>query len=342
MRIANAVLAQGELAVEFVRDKTFSKACTYRLMTEVHQIHRKMWKPQDIFFVPFLIFLAISVTAQRSVTIKSERNASVWLNGVMYGKTDDAGKLSIKNAPAGVQKIRVRADGFKETTKLLAAGTMQISLVKTSDEAELAFQEAERLASVDRVKAVEAYRGVIKLKPVNVDAQIALARVLSGAGDYEGANKAIREAIRLVPRNAEAAVVDGRIQKLSGDETKAIAAFKRAIVNGGGFQPEAYTGIAMLYQELAEAAGADGDTIGEEKNYVEAAKNFAIAVRQLGTGIDAPTIYQLLGLVYEKQKKYKEAIALYQTFLRLFPDSPEATAVESFIVQLKKQIAEQN
>ena len=37
-------------------------------------------------------------------------------------------------------------------------------------------------------------------------------------------------------------------------------------------------------------------------------------------------------------KSYKEAIALYEEFLRLFPDSSEAKTVESFIVQIKKQM----
>ena len=279
---------------------------------------------------------------QRSATIATEPNASVWLNGVAYGKTDGGGKLEVKNVPAGVQKIKIRADGFKEVTKALVAGNTQIALTKTTDEVELAFQEAERLSLLDRSNAAEAYRKVIKLKPAHVDAAIGLARILSDAGDFEGANAAIRSAVKIAPRNADAAAVDGRIQKLSGDEVKAIAAFKRAIALGGGFQPEAYTGLAMLYQERAEAAGADGNIAEEEKNYAEAAKNFAIAVKQLGTGTDAPTIYQLLGLVYEKQKKYKEAIALYETFLRLFPNSPEATAVESFIVQLKKEMDEQD
>ena len=48
-------------------------------------------------------------------------------------------------------------------------------------------------------------------------------------------------------------------------------------------------------------------------------------------------IYQLLGLVYERQKKYAEAIATYEEFLSIFPNSVEATAVRSFIVQLKKE-----
>ena len=290
----------------------------------------------------FLLACSSFAAAQRPAVISTEPNASIWLNGVAYGKTDASGKLEIKSVPAGVQKIKIRADGFKETSKPLAAGNNQIALAKTADEVELAFQEAERYALLDRTKAAEAYRKVIRLRPTHADAAIGLARILSDAGDFEGANTAIRSAVKTAPRNAEAAAVDGRIQKLSGDEIRAIAAFRRAITLGGGFQPEAYTGLAMLYQERAEAAGAEGDLAGEERNYAEAAKNFAVAVKQLGTGTDAPTIYQLLGLVYEKQKKYKEAIALYESFLRFFPNSPEATAVESFIVQLKKQMAEQN
>jgi tetratricopeptide (TPR) repeat protein len=292
--------------------------------------------------VLFVLAAVTAVIPQHSAVITTEPGAAVWLNGVSYGRTDAAGKMEIRSVPAGPQKLKVRANGFKEITKLLVRGNNQIGLVKTTDETELAFQEAERLSLLDRTKAAEAYRKVIKLKPAHVDAAIGLARILSDAGDFEGANTAIRSAVRLAPRNAEAAAVDGRIQKLSGDEVKAIAAFKRAISLGGGFQPEAYTGLAILYQERADAAGAEGDVAGEDRNYAEAAKNFAVAVKQLGTGADAPTIYQLLGLVYEKQKKYKEAIALYETFLRFFPDSLEATAVESFIVQLKKQMAEQN
>ncbi|MFL6467272.1 MAG: tetratricopeptide repeat protein [Pyrinomonadaceae bacterium] len=294
----------------------------------------------NIIFV--LSIASISLSAQRAALIKTEPNASVWLNGVLYGKTDASGALEIKNAPPGPQNVRVRADGFKEATKPLLAGSNQITLVKTTDETELAFQEAERLAVVDRAKAAEAYRKAIKLKPAYIDAHIGLARILSEAGDNEGADKAIKAALRLNPRNAEAAAVDGRIQKALGQETKAIAAFKRAIANGGGFQPEAYTALAMLYQERAEASAGEGDMAGETRNYDEAARNFSVAVKQLGTGADAPTVYQLLGLVYERQKKFREAITLYETFLRLFPDSVESEAVRSFIVQIKKQMAEQD
>ena len=297
-----------------------------------------------------LLVLALAATTAgqtvraRSLTIKSEPKAIVWLNGVRYGTTDAEGKLEIKNSPTGRQMVKVRADGFKETSKAILpaqTGNVDIPLVQTTDQAELAFQEGEKLAFVDRERSEASYRNAITLKPGYVEAHIGLARVLSEAGDVEGASKAIRDAVRLRPRDPEAAAVEGRIYKIIDEEPKAIAAFKRAITSGGGFQPEAYTGLAMLYQERAEAAASEGDFAAEKRNYAEAEKNFAMAVKQLGTGSDAPTIYQLLGLVYEKQKKYKEAIALYETFLRLFPDNVEATAVQSFIVQLKKQTAEQ-
>ncbi len=285
-----------------------------------------------------------SATATRELRIKTEPNAAVWLNGVLYGRTNGEGILQIRNAPAGKQIVKVRADGFKESNKALLPaqkGTIEIVLVKTTDEGELAFQEAERLSAIDREKATAAYRTAIRLKPASVDAHVGLARMLIETGDVEGANKAIRQALKLNPRHAEAAAVDGRLQKQIGDDAKAIAAFKKAITNGGGFQPEAYTGLGMLYQERAEAAGSEGDVAGELKNYADSEKNFAAAVKQLGTSPDAPVVMQLLGLVYEKQQKSKEAIALYENFLRLFPESPEASAVQSFIVQLKKLLADQ-
>ena len=71
--------------------------------------------------------------------------------------------------------------------------------------------------------------------------------------------------------------------------------------------------------------------------YNEATKNLKVALKQLSGAPDTVIIYQLLGLVYERQKNYKEAIATYEEFLRIFPNSVEATAVRSFITQLKKE-----
>ncbi len=92
----------------------------------------------------------------------------------------------------GTRKLRVRADGFKEISQnLLPAqkGDVKIALVKTTDEAELAFQQAE--AETDKQKAVELYKKAINLRPNYAEANLGLARALSDNGENEAALKAI-------------------------------------------------------------------------------------------------------------------------------------------------------
>ncbi len=281
--------------------------------------------------------------ANRTITVITEPNAIVWLDDLRRGTTDESGKLIIKPVTAGAHKLRVRADGFKEASQNLTAvqeGDVKIALVKTTDQAELTFQEAERLSTTDREKAIAAYRKAIRLRPKHAEANLALARVLSASGDNEGALKAIAAAKKARLNYAEASAVEGRIYISEGDEKKAIAAFKRAITEGKGIQPEAQTGLGLLYKEKAEAFGSTGDFESEEANYMLAAGYFRKAVSQLAGAPDAITIYQFLGLAFEKMKKFNEAIAVYEEFLRVFPDSNEATAVNSFILQLKKQMSE--
>ena len=289
-----------------------------------------------------LISLGFGVNGQTSqveLTVKSEPAASIWIDDIRFGRTDASGKLVVKGLGGSRHSIRVRADGFKETSKIIPSpqGEVNIPLAKTIDQGELAFQEAERMLSRDRERAAEAYRKALKLKPAYVPAHIGLARVLSDSGDFDGALKAIRNLKRVAPQNAEAAAVEGRVFKDTGEETKAIAAFKRSITLGRGFQPEAYTGLGLLYKEKAEAAGASGDFIAEESNYSEATKDLGTALKQLSSAPDAAVLYQLLGIVYEKQKKYADAIRVYNEFLARFPDSNDAPAVRSFIEQIKKQ-----
>jgi len=279
----------------------------------------------------------------RRITIITEPNAIVWLDDIRYGKTAENGKLEIKTVSAGRHSIRVRADGFKQATQnLLPAqkGDVKIALTKTTDEAELAFQEAERTLSSDREKAAELYRKAIKLRPKYAEAHLALARVLSDSRKLEEALIAVRQAKKQRLNYAEASAVEGRIHKENGDEEKAIAAFKRSITEGKGFQPEALTGLGLLYKEKAEGIGGS-DFEQQETNYLEAVKNLRSGIKQLSGAPDAEVLYQLLGLIYEKMKKYDDAIAVYEEFLRVFPDSNEASAVRSFIVQIRKLQSEQ-
>ncbi|MEJ7623362.1 MAG: tetratricopeptide repeat protein [Pyrinomonadaceae bacterium] len=279
----------------------------------------------------------------REIVIVTQPKAIVWIDGVRFGRTGADGRMVVKTISSGPHTLRLRADGFKDKTQTITAaqkGEVSVTLITTTDEAELAYQEAERLIGADREKAAAEYRRAIAARPTYADAYLGLARVTSEAGDLDAAEKAIAALRKLKPGHAEASAIEGRIHKDNGDEAKAIASFKRAITEGKGYQPEAYTGLGLLYKDKAEGLAGSGDTETESAHYAEAAKNLKIALKQLSGAPDAVVIYQLLGLTYERQKKYPEAIAIYEEFLRLFPETPEATSVRSFIVQLKKDMNE--
>lgn len=293
----------------------------------------------------FCLFLAANaLTAQtvRTITVVTEPNAIVWIDDIRRGVTDESGKIVIKPVAAGIRKVRVRAEGFKETAQSVTAaqkGDVKIALVKTTDEAELAYQQAEKLSAEDRDKSVEMYQKAVKLRPKYAEAYLGMARVLAEQGEMDAALEAIKSARRARPIYPEASAVEGRIYKDLGEEDKAITSFNRAIKEGKGFQPEAYTGLGLLYKEKAGGEGAGGDFQSEKLNFEQAIKHLQKAIEQLSAS--EPVVYLLLGEIYEKLDRDKEAIALYQRFLKDFPDSSERTAVESFIVQLKKKMSEE-
>ncbi len=288
------------------------------------------------------IIFTISVFAQttqiKTVTVTTEPKAIVWVNDVRRGTTDDKGNISVRLG-TGKNVVRVRANGFKETLQNLlpAQNLVKIALVKTTDAAELMFHKAEW--ETDKEKAADFYEEAIKLRPKYAEAFIGLARTLDALDDTDGALKAIANARKSRPIFSEASAVEGRIYNGDGEEAKAIASFKRAIKEGKGYQPEAHTGLGMLYKEKAETASSAGDYEAEEANYLLATNELKIALSQLYGS--EPVLYELLGIAYEKLKKYKEAIVIYEDYLKLFPKTAEATTFRSYIVQLKKQMAEQ-
>ncbi len=283
--------------------------------------------------------IAVPVSAQtaRSLTVTTEAQANVWLDGVLRGVTNDGGQLVIKPVSVGPHTLRVRAFGFKEVSQPVAASqnTIRIQLARTSDPAEIAFQKAEKTMSEDKVKAIELYEEAVKLRPKYADALLGLARAHSDTGDYFEAHAAIKRARLARPVFPEASAVEGRIYRSEGDIDKAISSFERAIREGKGFQPEAHTGLALIFKDEAESAATRLEFDLERLYYEDAVNSFEKAIDQLSA--TEPVVYLLLGEIYEKMGKKEKAIGVYQRFLKDMPEHEERTAVESFIVQLKKQ-----
>ncbi|MDQ1523343.1 MAG: Tetratricopeptide repeat [Pyrinomonadaceae bacterium] len=278
--------------------------------------------------------VAVKSVAAKSIMLKTEPKAVVWLDEVRRGVTDESGQFEIAKVAPGRHVLRVRAAGFAERTLTLLPtqrGALILPLTRTTDEAELAFQQAEEArerASNDdaRRAAAELYRRAVASRPRFPAAHVGLARVLLELNDYEGALAEVEAARESRPGFAEASVVEGRILRASAQNTEAAAAYTQAIREARGFQPEAHTGLGIIYEE--------------EGKYEEAAAAFRKAVAQLSD--TEPVLYELLGRVYERLEKYKEAVAAYEKYLALAPNGKLAPAVESVIEQLRKQAAEQD
>lgn len=268
----------------------------------------------------------------KSLIVRTQANAVVWLDEVRRGVTDASGQLKIEKVTAGRHSLRVRASGFAEKVVALSPaqrGQLSVKLLPTTDEAELLFQQAEaaREAARDeeaRRAAAELYRQALSKRPRFAAARVGLARVLLDSNDYKAAYAEIDRAREARPNYAEASAVEGRVLRMDADNENAILAFRRAIREARGFQPEAHTGLALVYEEL-------------ERND-EAVAEFRAALAQLSD--TEPVIYQLLGALYEKMEKYKEAVAAYEKYLELAPEGSLAPAIRSIIEQLRRQASE--
>jgi tetratricopeptide (TPR) repeat protein len=283
-----------------------------------------------VIAVLFLFLVPLAVHAQAALTITTEPNAIVWIDEIRRGTTDASGKLAIAKVSPGRHTIRVRANGFKETTAALLPGrrTLAVKLMPTTDQAELLFQQAETAREKARddaslEKAADLYREAIKLRPAFPAARVGLARILLDLNQFKEAHAEIDATRRAKPSYAEASAVEGRIYREEAFSDDAIRSFRRAIREGGGVQPEAFVGIAKVYEDKGQ--------------YAEAVVEYRKALAQLSDS--EPVIYQMIGAAYERVEKPKEAVAAYEKYLQLAPNGSYAAAIRSILEQLKREAA---
>lgn len=280
--------------------------------------------------ITVLLFVSPVIRAQAPVTVTTEPNAIVWIDDIRRGTTDASGKLSLTKVTPRRHTVRVRANGFKEASAVLLPGrrTISVKLVPTTDQAELAFQQAETAREqardeAAREKAAELYRETIKLRPSHAAAHVGLARVLLDLNKFNDALAEIDAARQARPVYPEASAVEGRINREAGSDAEAIRSFRRSIREAGGVQPEARVGLARVLEDKGQ--------------YAEAVVELRSAIDQLSDS--EPVIYQMLGAAYEKLEKPKEAVAAYEKYLQLAPNGSYAAAIRSILDQLKREAA---
>src|SRR5438874_3155598 len=132
-----------------------------------------------------------TASSVRTITIQTEPNAIVWIDEIRRGVTDANGVLSGLQLSSGAHALRVRANGFKESSQPITAkerGEVRVRLIRTTDQAELLFQQAEaaRESARDdeaRQTSADLYRRTMKARAAFPAAHVGLARVLLDLND---------------------------------------------------------------------------------------------------------------------------------------------------------------
>jgi tetratricopeptide (TPR) repeat protein len=283
-----------------------------------------------IFSLAFVIDIAGQTDSTSSLTINTSPGTIIWVDSLRYGTVPESGELRIDNLHAGSHTVRARLKGMREITKsiTLAAespNSIELSLSNPADKAELSFQAGEELReSGKHADAIKEYRKAVKLRARGYPAaRIGLARSLYSNEYYDEAvseaRKAIREKSGIYP---EAYTVIGNIKRTQGFYDEAVKNYETALRQARNIMPEAHTGLALAYQD---------------RNHSEdAIKHLRVAITQAND--TEPILYFLLGSSLEREYRNKEAVEAYEKYLRLEPNSTQASALRSVLRQLRREI----
>ena len=84
--------------------------------------------------------------------------------------------------------------------------------------------------------------------------------------------------------------------------------------------------------------GMLGDAYSELKDYKQAASYYKKAAEKNQNMFTSPLLLKKLGLVYEAQNDFEQAIAAYKQIQADYPESHEASIVESYIARAEAQL----
>ena len=159
-------------------------------------------------------------------------------------------------------------------------------------------------------RAKEDLTRAISVVPSSAAYQEKLGTVLIEVKDWNGARKALEKAVELEPSLFKAYYKLGQVLEELDDQQSALQRYTQSIENGPRFLP-AYNALGSLYADL-----------GYSDHAVQVAQS-ALKVAQAGSE-EAAKIHNLLGTVYQQQKKYDDAITQFRAALEIQPGMRDA------------------
>jgi len=149
-------------------------------------------------------------------------------------------------------------------------------------------------------------------------------RAIDGDGSYPGFKEIATEYENTKSANIANAYLGGLYLR-QGNYQEAINALEKYTNTG-----------SVILDPLV--IGLLGDAYSELKDYKKAASYYKKAADKNANAFTSPLLLKKLGLVYEAQNDFKNAVDAYKRIQSDYPESHEATAIESYIARAEAQL----
>lgn len=149
-------------------------------------------------------------------------------------------------------------------------------------------------------------------------------RAIDGDGSYPGFKEIATEYENTKSANIANAYLGGLYLR-QGNYQEAINALEKYTNTG-----------SVILDPLV--IGLLGDAYSELKDYKKAASFYKKAADKNENTFTSPLLLKKLGLVYEAQNDFKNAVATYKRIQSDYPESHEATSIESYIARAEAQL----
>lgn len=149
-------------------------------------------------------------------------------------------------------------------------------------------------------------------------------RAISGDGSYPGFEKIAEEYSNTKSANIANAFLGGLYLK-KGEFQKAVDALGKYSSTGSPVIDPLVLGML-------------GDAYSELKDYSKAVTYYKKAADKSKNSFTSPLFLKKLGLVYEEQKEFSSAADAYNKIKTDFPESVEASTIESYIARAETQV----
>lgn len=193
-------------------------------------------------------------------------------------------------------------------------------------------QTAASPKSVDLEAQAKGYESVVQREPQNSSALRGLLEVRLKMGDIKGAIAPLEQLVKLNPEQTDYAVLLAQAKQKIGDREGAAQAY-RNILNSKPGNLNALQGLVSLLTEQNRPEAAIGllqDTL-----------KTATPINDMKPGtVDTISVQLLLGQVYASQKRFAEAVTIYDEAIKTSKQDFRPVLAKALILKEQGKVAE--